>query len=131
MVPVALNKIHFQLEGPGKIIGVGNGDPNCHESDKEPKRSLYNGLAQVIVQSTKTAGEIVIEATVGEEHPKYPSATLTSKYLRGDLRAESIGEPRLPAVAHEKGEQPQRGASRQGGQLGWAGLHPSRCKPCA
>jgi beta-galactosidase len=44
------------------LIGVGNGNPNCQESDKEPKRSLFNGLAQVIVQASKTAGEIRIEA---------------------------------------------------------------------
>ncbi len=42
---------------------MGNGDPNCQESDKEPKRSLFNGLAQVIVQSMKRPGEIHIEAT--------------------------------------------------------------------
>ena len=41
---------------------MGNGDPNCQESDKEPKRSLFNGLAQVIVQSTQEPGEIHIEA---------------------------------------------------------------------
>ncbi|HXT11028.1 MAG TPA: beta-galactosidase GalA [Candidatus Angelobacter sp.] len=34
VVPVASNKIHFQLDGPGKIIGVGNGDPSCHEPDQ-------------------------------------------------------------------------------------------------
>jgi beta-galactosidase len=32
-VPTANNLIHFQVEGPGKIIGVGNGDPACHEPD--------------------------------------------------------------------------------------------------
>jgi beta-galactosidase len=32
-VPVANNLIHFELSGPGKIIGVGNGDPACHEPD--------------------------------------------------------------------------------------------------
>ena len=32
-VPVAQNKIHFSVEGAGKIIGVGNGDPSCHEPD--------------------------------------------------------------------------------------------------
>ena len=32
-VPVAQNKIHFSIEGNGKIIGVGNGDPSCHEPD--------------------------------------------------------------------------------------------------
>jgi beta-galactosidase len=34
MVPVASNLIHFELSGPGKIIGVGNGDPSCHEPDQ-------------------------------------------------------------------------------------------------
>ena len=32
-VPVAQNKIHFSIEGAGNIIGVGNGDPSCHEPD--------------------------------------------------------------------------------------------------
>ena len=33
VVPVAQNKIHFSVEGQGNIIGVGNGDPSCHEPD--------------------------------------------------------------------------------------------------
>jgi len=33
VVPTAGNKISFTLEGAGKIIGVGNGDPSCHEPD--------------------------------------------------------------------------------------------------
>ncbi len=33
VVPVAANLIHFELSGPGKILGVGNGDPSCHEPD--------------------------------------------------------------------------------------------------
>ncbi len=32
-VPTADNKITFQLTGPGRIIGVGNGDPSSHEPD--------------------------------------------------------------------------------------------------
>ncbi|MDE2181606.1 MAG: DUF4982 domain-containing protein [Alphaproteobacteria bacterium] len=64
-VPTANDKVAFHVSGPGKLIGVGNGDPNCQESDKGPKRSLFNGLAQVIVQSTKRNGVIRIEATPG------------------------------------------------------------------
>jgi len=33
VVPTAGNKINFTLEGAGKILGVGNGDPSCHEPD--------------------------------------------------------------------------------------------------
>jgi beta-galactosidase len=61
-VPTADNNIAFNISGPGKLIGVGNGDSNCQESDKEPKRSLFNGLAQVIIRSTKRPGEIHVEA---------------------------------------------------------------------
>lgn len=42
-VPLAQNKISFEISGPGKIIGVGNGDPNCHEPEvllPVPPRSL-------------------------------------------------------------------------------------------
>jgi beta-galactosidase len=33
VVPVAGNKVHFAVAGAGRIIGVGNGDPSCHEPD--------------------------------------------------------------------------------------------------
>ena len=33
IVPVAGNRIHFEVSGAGKILGVGNGDPSCHEPD--------------------------------------------------------------------------------------------------
>jgi beta-galactosidase len=59
------------------LIGVGNGDPNCQESDKGPRRSLFNGLAQVLVQSTKMAGTITVEARkVGGDGPGM-TATVT------------------------------------------------------
>jgi beta-galactosidase len=34
MVPTADNEVTFEISGPGKIIGVGNGDPSSHEPDK-------------------------------------------------------------------------------------------------
>ncbi|MFO1478116.1 MAG: beta-galactosidase GalA [Verrucomicrobiota bacterium] len=33
IVPVSNELIQFDLEGPGRILGVGNGDPSCHEPD--------------------------------------------------------------------------------------------------
>jgi beta-galactosidase len=33
IVPTAANQINFAVEGGGKILGVGNGDPSCHEPD--------------------------------------------------------------------------------------------------
>jgi beta-galactosidase len=61
-VPTADALIQFKVSGEGTLIGVGNGDPNCLESDKGSERSLFNGLAQLIVQTTKNPGSLLIDA---------------------------------------------------------------------
>jgi beta-galactosidase len=76
-VPTAQHLIAFKVSGEGALIGVGNGNPNCQESDKEPRRSLYNGLAAVILQSTKQAGTIEIEAVNLVRHQDVTPAKLT------------------------------------------------------
>jgi beta-galactosidase len=68
-VPTADNQLSFTISGDGALIGVGNGDPNCQESDKAPKRSLFNGLAQIIVQASKTPGAITVEAYTARDSP--------------------------------------------------------------
>jgi beta-galactosidase len=62
-VPTANLPVEFEISGPGAIIGLGNGDPTCHEPEKGNKRSLFNGLAQVIVQSRRDgSGNLVLRA---------------------------------------------------------------------
>ena len=61
-VPTAQDLIRFQLDGPARALGVGNGDPSCHESDKAPQRSLFNGLCQVIVGACSSPGKITLTA---------------------------------------------------------------------
>lgn len=86
-VPTANNLIAFKVSGEGALIGVGNGDPNCQESDKDPKRSLFNGLAQVIVQSTKRPGEIHIEAVKeGWDGPELTPAKVSITTKQVELR---------------------------------------------
>jgi beta-galactosidase len=64
-VPDADNMIRFSISGPGKIIGVGNGDPSSHEPDKcvdgAWQRSLFNGKCQLIIQSGTESGMIKLE----------------------------------------------------------------------
>ncbi len=50
-VPTANLPVAFALAGPGRIIGLGNGDSRSHEPEKGSSRALFNGLAQVILQS--------------------------------------------------------------------------------
>ena len=90
-IPTAANLISFRVTGEGTLIGVGNGDPNCQESDKAPKRSLFNGLAQVIVQSTRAPGTITVEAyTENWPPPRLPAVRATIATKKVELRA-SVG----------------------------------------
>jgi beta-galactosidase len=54
-VPAADNLVTFAVSGPGRVIGVGNGDPSCHEPDRAFQRSAFNGLCMAIVQSRRGA----------------------------------------------------------------------------
>jgi beta-galactosidase len=61
-VPTANLPVTFEIAG-GRIIGLGNGDANSHEPEKGNARRLYNGLAQVIVQTEEGgSGALVLRA---------------------------------------------------------------------
>ena len=62
-VETASDLLHFEIIGDATLLGVGNGDPNCHESDHEPMRSLFAGHAQALVQSKVGAKRIAVRAT--------------------------------------------------------------------
>jgi beta-galactosidase len=63
-VPIADNKVTFAVNGPGSVLGVGNGDPSCHEPDKGSERSAFNGLCMAIVQSKRgEAGQVAVTVT--------------------------------------------------------------------
>jgi beta-galactosidase len=63
IVPVADNAVTFAVSGPGRLIGVGNGDPSSHEADKGTMRRAFNGRCVAIVQAHKTAGDARFDAT--------------------------------------------------------------------
>lgn len=73
LMPTALNEIHFEVTGAGKLIAVGNGCPSSHEPDKGTTRKVFMGLAQAIVQSLTEHGEI----TVAASSPDLQSTTVT------------------------------------------------------
>jgi beta-galactosidase len=74
IVPQANNKVAWTVIGPGSVIGVGNGDPSCHEPDRASERSAFNGLCMAIVQSKRgQAGTIAVTVT----SPGLQPATVT------------------------------------------------------
>jgi beta-galactosidase len=65
LVPNASNTIAFAITGPGRIVGVDNGNATSHESYKGTSRSAFSGKAVAIVQSTTTPGTITLKVTSG------------------------------------------------------------------
>jgi len=94
VVPVTENPVAFRVSGEGALIGVGNGDPTCHESDKGTSRKAFCGLCMAIVQSTKSAGNITVEAT----SPGLSAASLTIVAKGTALRPQvAVWEREVPA----------------------------------
>ncbi len=63
VVPTADAEVAFTSIGPGTIIGLNNGDPTNHESDKATQHSVFHGLAQAIVQANLNgSGIYLVEA---------------------------------------------------------------------
>ena len=61
-VPTASDLLRFSVEGDGYVRGVGNGDPNSHESDVLPQRHLYCGYCQALVTARRGAKQLLFRA---------------------------------------------------------------------
>jgi beta-galactosidase len=75
IVPTSHPLATFTLTGPGEILGVGNGDPICHELEKANVRTLFHGLASVIVRSSQQ-GQGPLTLTASAEGLGAGSATI-------------------------------------------------------
>ncbi len=62
LVPDASHPIAFGVSGPGRIIGLDNGDITSSESYQGKTRRAFHGRALAIVQSERTAGAIRLTA---------------------------------------------------------------------
>ena len=88
VVPDANLPVEFEVSGPGRNIGVGNGDPTCILSEKADSRPLFNGYAQIIVQanSGKTGSVVVTAKSEGLK-----TATCTIKTVKPTSKLPVIG----------------------------------------
>lgn len=54
--------VTLELQGPARLLAVGNGDPLSHQSFQAPSIRTFNGLALAILNSTGKPGQIVLTA---------------------------------------------------------------------
>jgi beta-galactosidase len=84
VVPDACNMLTFRLQGEGRILGVGNGDPSYLGED-HPKDSdchefqipAFNGLAQVLIQSSQKPSALTL--TASSERLKAAAVTIQTE----------------------------------------------------
>ncbi len=72
-VPDACEEIGLEVAGPVRILGVGNGDPAWQAQEQPSVRNArtfrvrsFNGLAQVILQTTRETGTATLTCTAGK-----------------------------------------------------------------
>ncbi len=63
VVPRSKNRLKFEIEGPGEIVAIDNGDATCHESFQSKEYNAFNGLCLVIIRSKPgKSGAITLKA---------------------------------------------------------------------
>jgi beta-galactosidase len=78
IVPTAGNEITFTLQGPGKIIGVGNGDPSSHEPDR-----FFDTVSSLPITAWK-----MLEVDDAENRPEVAADFDDSKWQTAFARPE-------------------------------------------
>ena len=66
VVPYANNRVSFQLSGGGRILGVGNGNPSDHDSDRASERNAFHGHCIVIIEAGAKPETVQLTATSPE-----------------------------------------------------------------
>jgi beta-galactosidase len=130
-VPLAQHQVTFKAEG-GDIIGLGNGNPNDVSSEKGDTRALFNGLAQVIVQSRE--GALALKLSASAPGLRGASVTVELRRARG-LAYQATSEPvqaiggwRSAPIADQPIDPTLRAAGNDMNSWGW--ITPgARAKP--
>ena len=94
VVPITDNEVTFAVSGAGKLIGVGNGDPTDQQSDKGTSRKAFSGYCMALVQASKTAGSITVEATSPGLAPAHVTIAANAMTLRPQV---AVWEREVPA----------------------------------
>ena len=62
VVPASDQLVRFTVEGPARLLAVGNGDPTDHSSYQATERRAFHGLLLAFIQSTKETGSVRVTA---------------------------------------------------------------------
>lgn len=93
-VPTAANEVGFSIQGPGKIIGVGNGDPTSLEADLYLEKI---DLIQIGALKEKFVADLNVRAEVA---PDYDDSNWQNAFK--DTRDDEFGQ-KVKAIVYRAG----------------------------
>jgi beta-galactosidase len=59
LVPKSSDLVTFNIEGPGQIVAVDNGDATSHDPFQANYRKAFNGMCLVIIKAEKGKSGII------------------------------------------------------------------------
>ena len=65
VAPKANDTIAVSITGPGTLVGLDGGDSTNHDSYKGTSHAAFGGKLMAIIQSTTSAGTVIVNATSG------------------------------------------------------------------
>ena len=68
-VPTADFPVQVACSDGGRVLGMGNGDPNSHEDDTLPQRRLFAGWCQAVIALKEGGESLTVTVTAGDLEP--------------------------------------------------------------
>ncbi|WP_342436491.1 glycoside hydrolase family 2 TIM barrel-domain containing protein [Paenibacillus sp. FSL L8-0436] len=99
----ANNRVSLSIEGPGRLVGLDNGDSTDYDSYKGVSRKMFSGKLLAVIAGTREAGTILLRASSPEmpsaglvlqsAAPEHGTAAEDRLYLYADCPLEAREEP--------------------------------------
>ncbi len=71
VLPMADDLVRFTVEGPARLLAVGNGNPTDHSSYQVRERRVFHGLLLAMVQSTDETGRVRVTVQADGLEPAF------------------------------------------------------------
>lgn len=95
VVANANNRVHITVEGPGRLVGLDNGDSTDYDQYKGTSRRMFSGKLLAVVATTFETGFITVKAS----SKGLASSSMSFEVLPGDIipgSCEPMGCPESP-----------------------------------
>ena len=114
-VPSASNQLHFEIEGPARIVGVDNGRQASRERYQAQKngrfkRKAFHGRGVLLVQSLEQAGQVRVKASARGLEPASFDLLMGEAFDCQPVKSQRLFEIRVDKQAGlQEGDSPAIG----------------------